>query len=103
MKKAFKELKERVIEAKGLRVFEPNNMGLVWLLENTWYLIIKSEHTAASIRSRLYIKKYRVRVLIYMVYWVSLNRKEYLREEEKGELKGLRDMSLLITERLVGV
>jgi hypothetical protein len=38
-----------------------------------------------------------------MVYWVSLNRKEYLREEEKGELKGLRDMLLLITERLVGV
>jgi hypothetical protein len=35
MKKAFKELEERVTEAKGLRVFEPNNVGLVRLLKNT--------------------------------------------------------------------
>jgi hypothetical protein len=32
-----------------------------------------------------------------------LDGKEYLREEEKGELKGLRDILPLITERLVGI
>jgi hypothetical protein len=35
VKKAFKELKERVAEAKGLRVFKPNNIKLVRLLKNT--------------------------------------------------------------------
>jgi hypothetical protein len=32
-----------------------------------------------------------------------LNRKEYLSEEEKGELKVLRDILPLIVERLVGI
>jgi hypothetical protein len=56
-----------------------------------------------NLRSRLYIEKYRVRVLINTAYWVGLNRKEYLSEEEKGELKVLKDMLLLIAERLVGI
>jgi hypothetical protein len=35
VKKAFKELKGMVTEAKELRVFELNNIGLVRLLKNT--------------------------------------------------------------------
>ena len=101
MKKVFKELKERVIEVKWLRVFKLNNIGLVRLLKNAWYLITKGEYKAASLRSRLYIKKYRVRILINTVYWVSLNRKEYLSKEENRELKVLGDMLPLIIERLV--
>jgi hypothetical protein len=103
VKKAFKELEESVAEAKGLRVFEPNDVGLVRLPKNASCLVMKGEHRAASSRSRLYIEKYRVRVLIDAVCWVGLNRKECLSEEEKGELKVLRDMLPLIAQRLVGV
>lgn len=38
-----------------------------------------------------------------MVYWVGLNKKEYLSKEEKSKLKVLRDILLLITERLVSI
>jgi hypothetical protein len=103
VKKAFKELEERVAEAKGLRVFKPNDVGLVRLPRNAWCLVMKGEHNAASLRSRLYVEKYRVRVFIDTVCWVGLNGKERLSEEEKGELKVLRDMLPLIAERLVGV
>jgi hypothetical protein len=76
---------------------------LVRLPKNAWCLVMKGEHRAASSRSRLYVEKYRVRVLIDAVCWVGLNRKECLSEEEEEELKGLRDMLPLIVERLVGV
>jgi hypothetical protein len=103
IKKAFKELEERVAEAKGLKVFEPNDVGLVRLPRNAWVLVMRGEQRAASLRSRLYVEKYRVRVLIEAVSWVGLNGKSELNEVEVRELKGLRDVLPLIAERLVGV
>jgi hypothetical protein len=67
VKKSFKELEGRVAKAIRLRVFEPNNVGLVRLPKNTCCLVIKGEHKAANLRSRLYVKKYKVQVLINTV------------------------------------
>ncbi len=103
VKKAFKELEERIVEAKGLRVFEPNDVGLVRLPRNAWVLVMRGEQRAASLRSRLYVEKYRVRVLIEAVCWVGLNGKGGLSEQEVQELSVLRNMLPLIAERLVGV
>ncbi|KAN0122658.1 hypothetical protein V8E51_000984 [Hyaloscypha variabilis] len=103
VKKAFRELEEKVLEAKGLRIFEPNDVGLVRLPRNAWVLVMRGEQRAASLRSRLYVEKYRVRVLIEAVCWVGLNAKGALNEQEAMELKGLRSMLPLIAERLVGV
>ena len=60
VKRAFRELEEKVLEAKGLRLFEPNDVGLVRLPRNAWVLVMRGEHRAASLRSRLYVEKYRV-------------------------------------------
>jgi hypothetical protein len=103
VKKAFRELEERVLEAKGLRIFEPNDVGLVRLPRNAWVLVMRGEQRAASLRSRLYVEKYRVRVLIEAVCWVGLNGKTGLSEHEVKELRSLRNMLPLIAERLVGV
>jgi hypothetical protein len=103
VKKAFRELEERVLEAKGLRIFEPNDVGLVRLPRNAWVLVMRGEQRAASLRSRLYVEKYRVRVLIEAVCWVGLNGKTGLSEQEVKELRSLRSMLPLIAERLVGV
>jgi hypothetical protein len=79
VKKAFKELEDRVVEAKDLKIFEPNDVGLVRLPRNAWVLVMRGEQKAASLRSRLYVKKYRVRVLIEAVCWVGLDRKGWTR------------------------
>ena len=107
VRRAFKELEERVLEAKALRIFEPNDVGLVRLPRNAWVLVMRGEQKAASLRSRLYVEKYRVRVLIEAVTWVGLRGKlggvGGLSEGELRELQGLRGMLPLVAERLVGV
>lgn len=66
---------------------------------------MRGEQKAASLRSRLYVEKYRVRVLIKAVCWVGLNGKGSagLDEREVRELGELKGMLLLIAERLVGI
>jgi hypothetical protein len=103
VKKAFRELEERVLEAKGMRIFEPNDVGLVRLPRNAWVLVMRGEQRAASLRSRLYVEKYRVRVLIEAICWVGLSGKAGLSEQEMLELKNLKNMLPLVAERLVGV
>ncbi|KAH9205157.1 hypothetical protein DL95DRAFT_397928, partial [Leptodontidium sp. 2 PMI_412] len=61
---AYKLLGERVQEAKRMRVFEPNDVGLVRLPRSAWTLVLGTEAKVAALRSRLYVEKYRVRVLI---------------------------------------
>jgi len=92
-----------VNEARQLRVFEPNDVGLVRLPKNAWVLVMRGEQRAASLRSRLYVEKYRVRVLIEAVCWVGLNGKAGWSELEVQELNVLRGMLPLIAERLVGL
>jgi hypothetical protein len=103
LKSAFRGLEETVLEAKRLRIFEPNDVGLVRLPPDACALVMRGEQRAASLRSRLYVEKYRVRVLIEAVCWVGLNGKRGLTEQEVMELKGLRGMLPLIFETLVGV
>ncbi|KAG4428718.1 hypothetical protein IFR05_015797 [Cadophora sp. M221] len=102
---AFKLLADRVQESKRLRVFEPNSVGLVRLPRSAWILVLGTEAKVAALRSRLYVEKYRVRVLIEAVTWEGLRALGVGRrsKREEDELRSLRRMVPLIAERLVGV
>ncbi|KAH7417501.1 hypothetical protein BKA64DRAFT_636860 [Cadophora sp. MPI-SDFR-AT-0126] len=100
---AFKLLGDRVQEAKRMRVFEPNDVGLVRLPRCAWTLVLGTEAKVAALRSRLYVEKYRVRVLIEAVAYEGLRSLEGKSKREEDELKSLRRMLPLVAERLVGV
>ncbi|PVH85650.1 hypothetical protein DL98DRAFT_511237 [Cadophora sp. DSE1049] len=100
---AFKLLGDRVQEAKRMRVFEPNDVGLVRLPRCAWTLVLGTEAKVAALRSRLYVEKYRVRVLIEAVAYEGLRGLEGKSRREEDELKSLRRMLPLVAERLVGV
>lgn len=102
---AFDSLEKVILEAKNKKLFEPNDVGLVRVPRNAWGLVCGGEAQAGMLRSRLYVEKYRVRVLIDAVCWVGLNRMvtEERSASEEQELKELRMMLPLVAERLVGV
>ena len=100
---AFKLLSDRVQEAKRMRVFEPNDVGLVRLPRCAWTLVLGTEAKVAALRSRLYVEKYRVRVLIEAVAYEGLRCLEGKSRREEDELRSLRRMLPLVAERLVGV
>jgi hypothetical protein len=103
---AFKQLEEKVDEARRMKVFEPNDVGLVRLPRAAWVLVMGTEGKMKELRSRLYVEKYRVRVLIDAVCWEALKklkRESGLNEKQEGELRALGRMLPLIAERLVGV
>ncbi|KAK0126638.1 hypothetical protein ONS95_008223 [Cadophora gregata] len=100
---AFKLLGDRVQEAKRMRVFEPNDVGLVRLPRCAWTLVLGTEAKVAALRSRLYVEKYRVRVLIEAVAYEGLRGLEGKSRREEDELRSLRRMLPLVAERLVGV
>ncbi|KAH6709014.1 hypothetical protein BKA61DRAFT_677918 [Leptodontidium sp. MPI-SDFR-AT-0119] len=102
---AYKLLGERVQEAKRMRVFEPNDVGLVRLPRSAWTLVLGTEAKVAALRSRLYVEKYRVRVLIDAVTWEGLRGlgAQGRSKREEDELRSLRRMVPLVAERLVGV
>ena len=89
-----------------MKVFEPNNVGLVRLLRVAWVLIIGTEGKIKELRSRLYMEKYRVRALIDAVYWKALKklkRESGLNEKQEGDLRALGRTLPLLVERLVGI
>lgn len=100
---AFMLLGSKVDEAKRMKIFEPNDVGLVRLPKSAWVLVVGSEPKVAALRSRLYIEKYRVRVLIETVCFVGLKKLSFRRQKEEEELRALKAMMPLIAERLVGV
>lgn len=100
---AFKLLGSKVEEARRLRIFEPNNVGLVRLPKVAWTLVMGTEAKVAALRSRLYVEKYRVRVLIEAVSWAGLASLEPRTERQNEELEQLQKMLPLIAERLIGV
>jgi len=103
---AFKQLEEKVNEARIMKVFEPNDVGLVRLPRAAWVLVMGTDGKMKELRSRLYVEKYRVRVLIDAVCWEALKklkRESGLNEKQEGELRALGRMLPLIAERLVGV
>ncbi|CZR51169.1 uncharacterized protein PAC_01044 [Phialocephala subalpina] len=100
---AISQLNGKVEDAKRSKVFQPNDVGLVRLPRNAWILINGNEAKAASLRSRLYVEKYRVRVLIDAVNWYGLRSLDMRNQEEEIEYQGLRNRLGLIAERLVGV
>ncbi|XMA14283.1 hypothetical protein WAI453_007074 [Rhynchosporium graminicola] len=102
---AFRLLSDRVQEAKRMRVFEPNDVGLVRLPRAAWVLVLGSEAKVAALRSRLFVEKYRVRVLIEAVVWEGLRQlgKEGRSRNEEDEWRSLKRMVPLVAERLVGV
>ncbi|KAL2072744.1 hypothetical protein VTL71DRAFT_12087 [Oculimacula yallundae] len=102
---AFKLLSDRVQEAKRMRVFEPNDVGLVRLPRAAWTLVLGTEAKVASLRSRLFVEKYRVRVLIEAVVYEGLRTlgKDGRSKKEEDEWRSLKKMVPLVAERLVGV
>jgi hypothetical protein len=100
---AFKLLGSGVEEARRMRVFEPNDVGLVRLPRAAWVLVMGTEAKMAALRSRLYVEKYRVRVLIEAVSWAGLESLESRTEKQEEELRSLQKMLPLIAERLIGV
>ncbi|KAJ5032293.1 uncharacterized protein L3040_008900 [Drepanopeziza brunnea f. sp. 'multigermtubi'] len=110
---AFSLLDGGVREARRLKIFEPNDVGLVRLPRAAWEFVLGTEQKVASLRSRLFVEKYRVRVLIDAVAWEGLRcmaanwgwlgeRGEDAKECME-ELASLSRMLPLIAERSVGV
>lgn len=100
---AFKLLGSKVEEARRMRIFEPNDIGLVRLPRVAWALVMGTEAKVAALRSRLYVEKYRVRVLIEAVSWAGLESLGMRTGKQDDELKQLQKMLPLIAERLIGV
>lgn len=101
--RAFSELEMKVEDARVMKVFETNDVGLVRAPRFAWCAVCGGEREAARLRSRLYVEKYRVRVLLDAVCWEGLRKKEGRSVEEEKEFEGLRNMLPLLTERLVNV
>jgi hypothetical protein len=100
---AFKLLGSKVEEARRMRLFEPNDVGLVRLPRAAWTLVMGTEVKVAALRSRLYVEKYRVRVLIEAVSWAGLASSVMRNDKQDEELRQLQKMLPLIAERLMGV
>jgi hypothetical protein len=102
---AFSQFAQKVCEAQRLRVFEPNDVGLVRVPRNAWAFVMGNEAKMGQFRSRLYVEKYRVRVLIDAVAWQGLRELGPLgrSSEQERELEMLRKMLPLVAERLMGV
>ncbi|KAF8862769.1 hypothetical protein BDZ45DRAFT_670911 [Acephala macrosclerotiorum] len=100
---AISQLAGRVEDAKRSKVFQPNDVGLVRLPRNAWILINGTEAKAASLRSRLYVEKYRVRVLIDAINWYGLRSLDMRNAEEEMEYQDLRNKLGFTAERLVGI
>lgn len=101
----FSMFAQKVNEAQRLGVFEINNVGLVRVPRNAWAYVMGGELRMAQFRSRLYVEKYRVRVLIDAVAWQGLRAIGPLcrTAQEERELNNLTKMLPLVAERLMGV
>jgi hypothetical protein len=51
-----------------MKVFKLNDVGLVRLFRAAWVLVMGTERKMKELRSRLYVEKYKVRVLINAIY-----------------------------------
>ena len=103
---AFKQLEEKVDEARRMKVFEPNDVGLVRLPRVAWVLVMGTEGKMKELRGRLYMEKYRVRALIDAVCWEALKklkRESGLNEKQEGDLRALGRTLPLLIERLIGI
>lgn len=104
--RAFSELEMKVEDAKTMKVFEKNEVGLVRTPRFAWFAICGGEREAGRLRSRLYVEKYRVRVLVDAVTWEGfrqLRQVAALPPKMESEYEVLRNMLPLLAERLVGV
>lgn len=107
--RAFSELEMKVEDAKTMKAFEKNEVGLVRTPRFAWFAICGGEREAGRLRSRLYVEKYRVRVLVDAVTWEGLKQLRQtiplgkLPPKVESEYEVLRNMLPLLAERLVGV
>jgi hypothetical protein len=72
VKAAFNELRSKLEEAKGKRVFEPNVANTVREQHYAWFSIMGSKENMEKLRERLKVGKYRTRVLIETVNYKGL-------------------------------
>lgn len=69
----------------------------------TWCVVCGGEDNARKLRSRFFVEKYRVRVLIDAVTWFGLRRINQRSVEQERELQGLEARLGVVAERLCGV
>lgn len=103
---ALRMLEEKIQQCRRLKVSEPNEVGLVRLPQCAWNLVMGGESRAQALRSRLYVEKYRVRVLVEAVAWHGLKHTAHSQELKQPEVEEFRSLNVflpLIAERCIGV
>ena len=100
---AWTEFQIKFGDAKRLKLFEPNDVGLVRVPRNSWTFVCGGERNVMKMRSRLYVEKYRVRVLIEGICWHGLRNLECRSPAEEKEYEELCKLLPLVAERLMGV
>ncbi len=104
---AFTLLESLVMQALQRKVFLPNETGLVRLPRVAWGLVCGGKEQ--ELRSRCYVEKYRVRVLIDAAVWhfsTALVKQQTSNpevQERKKELERVMGRLGLVSERLEGV
>ena len=84
---ALRMLEEKIQQCRRLKVSEPNEVGLVRLPQCAWNLVMGGESRAQALRSRLYVEKYRVRVLVEAVAWHGLKHTAHSQELKQPEVE----------------
>ncbi len=106
---AFTLLESLVVQAMQRKVFLPNETGLVRLPRVAWGLVCGGREQ--ELRSRCYVEKFRVRVLIDAAVWyfgsmpgpVPAQARASEEGERAREVERVRGRLGLVSERLEGV
>lgn len=97
----IEQLHTIVNDARSSRVWESsgvNGGGRV-----SWSAVCGSEENARRLRSRFFVEKYRVRVLIDAVSWFALRNIQLRSQEQEIEYQEVGKRLGTVAERLVGV
>ena len=93
---ALRMLEEKIQQCRRLKVSEPNEVGLVRLPQCAWNLVMGGESRAQALRSRLYVEKYRVRVLVEAVAWHGLKHTAHSQELKQPEVEEFRSLNVFL-------
>lgn len=96
--KGFCELEKKIEESKNLKVFEPNDVGLVRIPRNAWILVMSGDSNAQALRQRLFVGKYRVRVLNEAIAWFGLYHTAVNRGLKGAEVEEFRALNASLAD-----
>jgi hypothetical protein len=96
------QLRTIVQDARSSRVWE-SNAGVHGAGRVSWCTVCGNEENAKRLRSRFFVEKYRVRVLIDAVSWFALRNIQHRSQEQEIEYQEVGKRLGTVAERLVGV